>query len=237
MRALHVLALLASLTFVPGCRTAHEPAHNDHDYVLVYLTEGPHLAQQTKEESAKVFQGHMANIQRLADEAKLVVAGPFDHPHDKRWRGIFVMNVPTVAEAEALVATDPGVMAHVFTPEFHAMRASPRLQKTLALDREDKLALERSGQPAGPAAGVRAYVMLTAEEHDRAAHALASLESAHKLVWSARIDDKRGVFVLDAPSVADAETMLASVRAELGTHVLDSWWSTKALERLPTVGD
>ena len=43
-------------------------------YVFVILKTGP-KTDQTKEESAKLFAGHMANIKRLAAEGKLVLAG------------------------------------------------------------------------------------------------------------------------------------------------------------------
>ncbi|MDF1673172.1 MAG: YciI family protein, partial [Vicingaceae bacterium] len=54
-------------------------------------------------------KAHMDNIGRLADEGKLVLAGPFGGDGDLR--GIYIFNVETVEEAEALTNTDPAILA------------------------------------------------------------------------------------------------------------------------------
>lgn len=84
-------------------------------YVFCLLKTGSNTTA-TKEEKANYFEGHMANINRLADEGKLVVAGPF-MKNDKNYRGIFIFNVSTVEEAKALVETDPAVKANIFEAE------------------------------------------------------------------------------------------------------------------------
>ena len=63
-----------------------------------------------------IFAGHFANIGRLADEGKLAIAGPFEK-NDRSYRGLYIFNVPTIAEAEKLVVLDPAVKAGVFVPE------------------------------------------------------------------------------------------------------------------------
>lgn len=45
-------------------------------YVLVLLKKGPYTAKN-KVESDSLFRGHMDNMNRLANEGKLVLAGPF----------------------------------------------------------------------------------------------------------------------------------------------------------------
>lgn len=84
-------------------------------YVFCLLKTGSNTTA-TKEEKSKYFEGHMANINRLADEGKLIVAGPF-MKNDKNYRGIFIFNVSTVEEAQALVDTDPAVKAKIFEAE------------------------------------------------------------------------------------------------------------------------
>lgn len=84
-------------------------------YVFCLLKTGSNTTA-TKEEKNKYFEGHMANISRLADEGKLIVAGPF-MKNDKNYRGIFIFNVATVEEAQALVETDPAVKAKIFEAE------------------------------------------------------------------------------------------------------------------------
>lgn len=84
-------------------------------YVFCLLKTGTNTTA-TKEEKTKYFEGHMANINRLSDEGKLIVAGPF-MKNDKNYRGIFIFNVATVEEAQALVETDPAVKAKIFEAE------------------------------------------------------------------------------------------------------------------------
>lgn len=82
-------------------------------YVLCILKTGPKDAEFQGKQREEIFAGHFANIQRLADEGKLAVAGPFGK-NDKAWRGLYIFNVATVEEAEKLVVLDPAVKAGVF---------------------------------------------------------------------------------------------------------------------------
>lgn len=82
------------------------------NYVFVILKTGENKTTD-KEELNKLFRGHMENIQRLVDEKKLIVAGPFG-ANDNTWRGLFILDVKTVEEAAELVQTDPAVKAKLF---------------------------------------------------------------------------------------------------------------------------
>lgn len=84
-------------------------------YIFCILKTGTNTTA-TKEEKTKYFEGHMANIKRLADEGKLIVAGPF-MKNDRNYRGIFIFNCATVEEAQKLVETDPAVKAKIFEAE------------------------------------------------------------------------------------------------------------------------
>lgn len=86
------------------------------NYVLCILKTGPKDAEIKGDERKAIFEGHFANIQRLADEGKLSVAGPFGK-NEKSWRGLYIFNVPTIEEAEKLVMLDPAVKAGIFVPE------------------------------------------------------------------------------------------------------------------------
>src|SRR5688572_6479470 len=77
-------------------------------YVLAILKTGPKDSEIKGKEREDMFKGHFANMNRLADEGKLSVAGPFAK-NDKAFRGLFILNVKTVDEATALVNTDPVV--------------------------------------------------------------------------------------------------------------------------------
>jgi len=83
------------------------------NYVLCILKTGPKDADVKGKSRDAIFAGHFANINRLADEGKLAVAGPFAD-NDKAWRGLYIFNVSTIEEAQKLVMLDPAVKAGVF---------------------------------------------------------------------------------------------------------------------------
>lgn len=100
-------------------------------YVFCLLKSGTNTTA-SKEETKKLFEGHMANINKLAKEGKLVVAGPF-MKNDRNYRGIYIFNVETVQEAEALVATDPAIQAKLLEAELTPWYATAALQETLKI--------------------------------------------------------------------------------------------------------
>ena len=85
-------------------------------YVLVILKTGPKDASIKGKDREAIFAGHMANINRLADEGTLALAGPFGE-NGRAFRGLFIFNVSSVDEALKLAATDPAVKAGVFIVE------------------------------------------------------------------------------------------------------------------------
>jgi uncharacterized protein YciI len=98
-------------------------------YVLCILKTGPKDGEFTGKARDDIFAGHFANIGRLADEGKLAIAGPFEK-NDRSYRGLYVFNVPTIAEAEKLVVLDPAVKAGVFVPELTLWYGSAALMAT-----------------------------------------------------------------------------------------------------------
>ena len=85
-------------------------------YVLCILKTGPKDAEFKGKERDDIFAGHFANINKLAGEGKLAVAGPFGK-NDKTYRGLYIFNVATIEDAEKLVVLDPAVKAGLFVPE------------------------------------------------------------------------------------------------------------------------
>ncbi|MFN2413393.1 MAG: YciI family protein [Pyrinomonadaceae bacterium] len=98
-------------------------------YVLCILKTGPKDADFKGKERQDKFAGHFANINRLAEEGKLAVAGPFGK-NDKTYRGLYIFNVSTVEEAEKLVFLDPAVKAGIFVPELTLWYGSAALMAT-----------------------------------------------------------------------------------------------------------
>ena len=86
-------------------------------YVLVILKTGPTAVAKGEKRDA-MFAGHFANMERLAKEGKLALAGPFEENADG-WRGLFLFSVATVEDARALTATDPVIVNGEMVAEFH----------------------------------------------------------------------------------------------------------------------
>lgn len=93
-------------------------------YVLVLLRTGPNKMAPGPERKA-MFEGHMANIGRLAGEKKLAVAGPLDGVDGLR--GLFVFATSDIEEAKRWVATDPVIINGEMVGEFHKFFASAGL--------------------------------------------------------------------------------------------------------------
>lgn len=81
-------------------------AHAQYNRIFVFLNKRTDKAELPKEQVDKLMEGHMANINRLAKEGKLVAAGPFDGGG-----GIFIFNSSSIEEVKRWLATDPGVQA------------------------------------------------------------------------------------------------------------------------------
>jgi uncharacterized protein YciI len=249
MRIQMMAAIVIMLGLVlSGCASSGSAGAADgaelHDgqanYVFVLITTGPKAAEKSADERKSIFEGHMSNMQRLADEGKLIVAGPFGGARNKNWRGLFIMDTPKVDEAKAWADSDPGVQSGVFSLEFRPMRASIELRKTMQFEKELKAAQASSPPPApgtagGPPRNVRGYVMVTGADAARAERTIARSPMAEKVVWSGRFTDFAGgaVYVMDAKDAKEVEAALGGegeiARGKMG---LDSWWSTVSLERL-----
>jgi uncharacterized protein YciI len=76
---------------------------------LALLTRGAKWRREITPATEELQKAHMANIVRLNDLKKLVVAGPFGD--NGTLRGIFVFKVASLEEARALTETDPAVKA------------------------------------------------------------------------------------------------------------------------------
>lgn len=93
-------------------------------YVFVLLKTGTTRVPDGPERD-EMFKGHFANINRLADAGRLVLAGPFDG--ESGWRGMFVLAVDDVAEAVKLVGTDPVIQKGEMVAEYHVYFGSAAL--------------------------------------------------------------------------------------------------------------
>jgi uncharacterized protein YciI len=84
---------------------------------LAFLTRGAKWTPEKTPATEEIQKGHMANINRLAEMKKLVIAGPFGD--DGQLRGIFVFKAGSIDEARTLTETDPAVQAGRLAIDLH----------------------------------------------------------------------------------------------------------------------
>lgn len=102
-------------------------------YVMAFLKAGPERSQD-KETAAALQKAHLENIMRMAEEGTLVLAGPFLDQGEVR--GIYIFNVATVEEAEALTRTDPAIQAGRLVMELHPWYGSAALMEVNQLHKK-----------------------------------------------------------------------------------------------------
>jgi uncharacterized protein YciI len=113
--------LLAAFPIVRAEETAKPaspaPKFEMTTYYFGLLTRGPNAGSGTAEEREKIQAAHLANIVRLHDAGKILVAGPF--ADNGEWRGIFIYKCASLQEARDLAASDPAVQAGRLKIEIH----------------------------------------------------------------------------------------------------------------------
>jgi uncharacterized protein YciI len=74
--------------------------------MIVFLNKNPEAPIISKDESARLMEGHMANINKLASEKKLLAAGPFEGGG-----GLFILKAASQEEIQQWLSADPGIQA------------------------------------------------------------------------------------------------------------------------------
>lgn len=98
-------------------------------YILVILKTGTNPTSDQNLINTS-FRGHMKNINQLVKEGKLIVAGPISK-NEKTYRGIFILNVNTIEEAETLLQSDPAIKEKILDIELYQWYGSAALNKYL----------------------------------------------------------------------------------------------------------
>jgi uncharacterized protein len=93
-------------------------------YVMAFLKLGPNRTLDSVK-AAELQMAHLKNIIRMADEGKLVLAGPFLDNNEVR--GIYIFDVPTIEEAKELTKTDPAIKAGSLVMELRPWYGSAAL--------------------------------------------------------------------------------------------------------------
>ncbi len=229
------ILLLAALLVFAGCLACKATGKESgpRGYTLVFLKTGPQSGKLSKEDNQRAFAGHFANMGRLAEEHKLVLAGPFGETrHDNALRGLFVLNSSKREEASAWASTDPTTQAGVFVLEYHDFSTDAPLEKmivrVLALQEQAKA----EGRIPKPGDSARPYVLLTAEQGNLARRELLPLLKGGGVFLVASLDGGRTLALLDAKDSADAQLHFAKLLGSVGPYTLDDWFATDQLTHL-----
>lgn len=99
---IHMRQLLFIILLFPFLGTAQTP-----ELIFVFLNKRTDKAELPEAELKKIMDGHLANINRLAKEGKLISAGPFEGGG-----GIFIFKSKSVEQVKEWLQTDPGVQAN-----------------------------------------------------------------------------------------------------------------------------
>ena len=97
---------------------------------MAFLKTGPTLITDSLKR-IELQKAHLKNIIRLANEGKLIVAGPF--LDDQPVEGIFIFNVETIEEARALTNTDPAIQSGELVMELRPWYGSAALVEITGL--------------------------------------------------------------------------------------------------------
>ena len=206
---------------------AHSPlAAADHSYVFVVLRSGPTSGQKTAEERKTIQAAHMANINRLADEGVLLVAGPFGSPNpDPSRRGIFIFDVEDVERARALTNTDPGVQAGVFGMDLYPLTTTADLRAVRAADLKVMADAKAAGKDPNKNFPMHTYTLAFVSGDRRVERAMVAAGA----LLVGRLGDSQWLVILDAPDRERADALLAPVRGELDAVDMSPLWASASL--------
>lgn len=99
-----------------------KPIEQIRKYWFVLLKAGANRNQDSVT-AARLQEGHIANIDRLYNDGKIKVAGPFGEKGD--WKGIFIFDAETKEEVEKLLQTDPAIAAGRLSYEIKSWYTAP----------------------------------------------------------------------------------------------------------------
>jgi uncharacterized protein YciI len=102
-------------------------------YWFVMLMKGPNRNQDSAT-AAKIQEAHLANINRLYNEGKIKVAGPFGR--NDKWLGIFIFDCPTKEEVEKLLQSDLAISSGRLSYEIQAWYTAPTGSFTPGIPKE-----------------------------------------------------------------------------------------------------
>ena len=120
MKKLFLVLATVSTLVLSGCAPAQDTAESAPkmaQYFVGLIYRGSTWSPEVTQEVQELQAAHLANIDRLVESGKMVLAGPFADEGDLR--ELFFYNVETLEAAQALVDSDPAVKAGRLRVELH----------------------------------------------------------------------------------------------------------------------
>ena len=111
-----VVVMIFGLTGKVAAQSNIEDEYQMKQYFMVFLKAGTNRCQDSATVE-KIQVGHLGNIERLMNEKKMVLAGPF--MDEGMYKGIFIFDVPTEKEVILLLSMDPAVKSGWLDYEIH----------------------------------------------------------------------------------------------------------------------
>jgi uncharacterized protein YciI len=118
-----IIMLFFTSSLIAQTGKSKSPADKIEQYWFVLLKTGPKQDFDSTTKSG-LFQGHMANINKLYYDGILKVAGPFGK-NDFKWRGIFIFDCKTKEDVEKYVSMDPAIAAGLFAVDISPWYSEP----------------------------------------------------------------------------------------------------------------
>jgi uncharacterized protein len=95
-------------------------------YVFGLFRKGPKFTSEDSPERQKIQEGHMANINRMAESGALLVAGPLLDNGDAR--GILIFKDTPLEDVRKMIDQDPAVQSGRLVVELHPWMAAKGLR-------------------------------------------------------------------------------------------------------------
>lgn len=240
MRGVALGLALSILAACQGPASSGTPGEGRHVFVIAALMAGHPEAELGAEQVEAASRGHFANMKRLSEQGRLLLAGPSGVAGGD-FRGLFVLDTASLEEAREWVASDPAVAAGLLQPELTTFSTSTDLSRVPALveaARVERLAAD----PEHPSDGFegRTYVLATTNRGTEAGRLLGSMAREGRVLFRGDLGppapEGTALFVLDLDSLEAAERRLEEAGAWRGLGAdwaLDLWWATEELVGLP----
>jgi uncharacterized protein YciI len=124
MKLLLFLLLTSTLALSLSAQNRDSLMAENKQYFFVFLNKGPNRTQDSAT-AARIQREHLAYMTTHYNAGRYVLAGPFFD--DWNTRGIIIVDVPTMAEADSIVRRDPAVLAGRLSVEIHPWFATRKL--------------------------------------------------------------------------------------------------------------